>query len=91
MFAGVLSFFLFSGELANAAPGSSFSNFLKDFTPKLNYYLMPVIVSSVLTAHAILVRHSEREWSKLLNVQPCLSTKFDYSALNTVLSHLVIR
>jgi hypothetical protein len=42
-----LSFFLFSGELAKAAPGSAFSDFLTDFTPTLNYYLMPVIVSVV--------------------------------------------
>jgi len=41
---GVLSFFFFSGELAQAAESSAFSGWLNRFTPKLNYYLLIVAV-----------------------------------------------
>lgn len=43
--AGSLGFLFFSGELSNLIPVSSISDYISNYTPELNFYLVPVVVS----------------------------------------------
>jgi hypothetical protein len=45
---GVLAFYFFSGDLAEAIPIKFISEYLTDQKPTLNFYLIPVIVSCVV-------------------------------------------
>ena len=42
---GALSFLFFSGELKTAIPVDTISDYIVEYTPQLNFYLVPVIVS----------------------------------------------
>ena len=46
LFVAVLAFYFFSGDLARSIPVSSISDYVSEYTPELNYYLVPVIVSN---------------------------------------------
>ncbi|ELT97196.1 hypothetical protein CAPTEDRAFT_153937 [Capitella teleta] len=45
----VLAFYFFSGELASAIPTSSISDYVTNYTPELNFYLVPVIIIGIAT------------------------------------------
>ena len=40
-----MSFSFFSGDLAKRVPIGSISDYVKEYTPELNYYITPVLVS----------------------------------------------
>ena len=49
-FLGLLAFLFFSGDLSGYVPISSVTDYIDAYTPSLNFFLVPVIVSLFRTA-----------------------------------------
>ena len=48
LFAVFFAFLFFSGDLYKYIPASSISSYVGNYTPELNFYLVPVIVSCAM-------------------------------------------